>query len=79
MAWTRDLACAYAGGLVLGAPFALAAVWLTGVESIATASLLVAMALVLVALRRRPSRLQEYAPAAESTRDTSPAASRRVA
>lgn len=55
-AWTRDIALAYAGGLVVGVPFALAAVWLTGLERITTACLLLAMALVFVALRRKSPR-----------------------
>jgi hypothetical protein len=53
MAWARDLALAYAGGLVLGAPFALTAVWLTGHDRVATACLLATMAGLLTALRRR--------------------------
>ena len=56
LAWTRDLALAYAGGLVLGAPVALTAFWLTGIERVVTVCLLVAMALVFVALRRRDAR-----------------------
>lgn len=50
--WTRDLALAYVGGLALGAPFAIGAVWLTGIELTATACLVLAMAGLLVALRR---------------------------
>lgn len=47
-----DLAVAYAGGLVLGAPFALVSVRVTGIEAAATTCMLVAMAVVLVMLRR---------------------------
>lgn len=54
--WARDLALAYAGGLVLGAPVALLAVWLTGYEPVATACLLLAMAATFVMLRRRTPR-----------------------
>lgn len=53
-AWARDLVFAYAGGLVLGAPVAVAGVWLTGTERAATVCLLVAMGVLFVALRRRP-------------------------
>jgi hypothetical protein len=51
LAWARDLALAYAAGLVLGAPVALVAVRVTGVERAATLSLLLAMCAVCVALR----------------------------
>lgn len=78
MAWTRDLALAYAGGLAVGAPFALAAVWLTGIERAATACLLLAMALFFVVLRRSPSRMREHAPLAAAPAAPN-AASRRVA
>lgn len=50
--WTRDVSLAYAGGLVLGTPFALGAVWLTGTELAATACIVLAMTGLLVALRR---------------------------
>lgn len=60
MAWTRDLALAYAGGLVLGAPVAVTAAWLTGIERVATACLLLAMALLFLALRRRPLPTETY-------------------
>ncbi|WP_396627195.1 hypothetical protein [Luteitalea sp.] len=61
VSWCRDVLIAYAGGLVLGAPVALVAVWLTGRNDAATVSLLAAMAALLVALRRR--RPAEAAPA----------------
>ena len=57
MAWARDLALAYAGGLVLGAPFALTGAWLTGHDRVATACLLLFMAALLAALRRRDACL----------------------
>ena len=52
LSWGRDIALAYAGGLVIGAPVATGAVWITGIERLATVALLMAMAVVLVALRR---------------------------
>ena len=64
VAWIRDVLLAYAGGLVLGAPFALCAVWLTGHDSAATFSLLMAMAVLFVGLRRRDGR--RLAPAGAS-------------
>ncbi len=51
-AWVRDIAIAYAGGLVLGAPLALLAVWATGVQRLAPPAMLLAMCAVLHALRR---------------------------
>ncbi len=51
-AWVRDIAIAYAGGLVLGAPLALLAVWATGVQRLAPVAMLLAMCVVLHALRR---------------------------
>ncbi|MCC6164798.1 MAG: hypothetical protein IT182_15715 [Acidobacteria bacterium] len=53
MGWTRDLALAYVGGLIVGAPLALAAVWLTGIRWLTTVCLLGAMVVLFVALRRR--------------------------
>jgi len=61
-AWVRDLALAYAGGLVLGAPVALLAVWLTGYEPVATVCLLLAMAATFVMLRRRRPRGADGSP-----------------
>lgn len=58
VSWSRDVAIAYAGGLVLGAPLALGAVWLTGRDGAATASLLAAMGLLLLALRRREAPVE---------------------
>jgi hypothetical protein len=77
MDWARDLALAYAGGLVLGAPFALTAVWLTGYERIATACLLLAMAVVFAALRRRTPRETGSPPGDKLEHDSM--ASRRAA
>ncbi|BCS33964.1 hypothetical protein TBR22_A31920 [Luteitalea sp. TBR-22] len=57
VSWIRDVLIAYAGGLVLGAPLALLGVWVTGRESTATVSLLTAMGVLLVGLRRRRSSL----------------------
>ena len=57
--WVRDIALAYAGGLIIGAPVALAAVWITGNDRLVTACLLIAMTCVLVALRR--GVVQEHA------------------
>jgi hypothetical protein len=56
VAWIRDVLLAYAGGLVLGAPFALLAVWLTGRDSAATFGLLMTMAVLFVVRRRRNAR-----------------------
>lgn len=53
--WVRDALLAYAGGLAIGAPFAVVAAWLTGREQITTVVLLATMAALLVWLRRRPS------------------------
>ena len=82
-AWTRDVALAYAGGLVLGAPFALTAVWLTGLERIATVCLLLAMALVFLALRRRsPGQSDDdtvHSGSHEARANNRPARGRRVA
>jgi hypothetical protein len=61
LAWIRDVLLAYAGGLVLGAPFALLAVWLTGRDSAATVSLLMAMAGLFFVLRRRDGRSLAHA------------------
>lgn len=79
VAWTRDLALAYVGGLVLGAPVAVAAAWLTGVDWMATVCLLTAMVLLFVQLRRQARRavgLRTFSPprAAASSEET-----RRVA
>jgi hypothetical protein len=79
MAWARDLALAYAGGLVLGAPVAVTAAWLTGVERVATACLLLAMALLFVALRRRPVPAQTCPGDASSAARGASVPSRRVA
>ena len=75
--WSRDLALAYAGGLVLGAPLALAAVWITGAEVAATVALVLSMAGVFVALRRAAAS----APVASSVRGAAvaPTVQRRVA
>ena len=75
--WSRDLALAYAGGLVLGAPLALAAVWITGAEVAATVALVLSMAGVFVALRRAAVS----APVASDVRDAAvaPTVQRRVA
>jgi hypothetical protein len=50
--WLRDIALAYAGGLIVGAPVALVAVWITGNDRLVTVCLLIAMTAILVALRR---------------------------
>ena len=50
--WCVDLAVAYAGGLVLGSPFALVSVRLTGIDLAATLCMVVAMAALFVTLRR---------------------------
>lgn len=78
MGWTRDLALAYAGGLVLGAPFALTAVWLTGYERVATVCLLLAMAGLFVALRRR-TREAAGRPPGNDDLERGPLSSRRAA
>ena len=54
LALGRDIALAYAGGLVLGAPVALLAVRITGIERLATVALLTAMAALFFLLRRDP-------------------------
>ena len=51
--WFRDLALAYAGGLVLGAPIALVATWWSGLERLSTVCLLLTMVAVLIGARRR--------------------------
>jgi hypothetical protein len=81
LAWIRDLALAYAGGLVLGAPVGLTVVWLTGIEWMVTVCLLVAMALVCIALRRRDARAaRAVTPAAGQVRTAAgTSTSRRVA
>ena len=56
MTWARDLALAYAGGLVLGAPLAVLGVSVTGIERVSTICLLLAMSGLFVALRRRSLR-----------------------
>lgn len=75
--WSRDLALAYAGGLVIGAPLALAAVWATGTEVAATVALVLSMAGVFVALRRAAAST----PVASHVRDAAVARTvqRRVA
>lgn len=54
--WVRDVVLAYAGGLVLGAPVAVLAAYVTGVEQFTTWCLLASMALVLSTLRHQRTR-----------------------
>ena len=53
--WIRELAIAYAAGLVVGAPMAMAVVWLTGRRTLVTPVIVVGMVGVLVWRRRAPS------------------------
>ena len=71
VSWIRDVLIAYAGGLALGAPVALAATRLTGRDEAATVSLLVAMVTLLIALRWRrvtPATTAPMAPPAVQRR-----------
>jgi hypothetical protein len=52
----RDAAIAYAGGLVVGAPPAVASVWITGHDRLVPPLLLLGMAGVWLAKRRRAAR-----------------------
>lgn len=61
--WGRDLAVAYAGGLVLGAPIALLAVAATNRRFAATICLVAVMAAIFVIVRRRAAqRRQDQEP-----------------
>lgn len=51
-AWVRDLAIAYAAGLVVGAPLATAVVWITGRRPFVTPIIVISM-LVMLYWRRR--------------------------
>lgn len=51
--WMRDVALAYVGGLVIGAPVAVTLTYITGIERLATVGLLGAMLVVLWALRQQ--------------------------
>jgi hypothetical protein len=82
LSWARDISLAYAGGLVLGAPVAVGAVWVSGIDRLATLALLAAMGVVLVALRRASRRVQiPAAPAqdADVATNTPAQVTRRVA
>ena len=72
--WVRDVLIAYAGGLVLGTPFALVAVWLTGRDSAASVSLLTAMVVLFLGLRRRDGRRLEHPIAVDPVAGTRRAA-----
>ncbi|HTV01984.1 MAG TPA: hypothetical protein VMF13_15660 [Luteitalea sp.] len=50
--WIRDLAIAYAAGLVVGAPLATAVVWGTGRRSLVTPIIVISMVAMLYWRRR---------------------------
>jgi len=58
--WVRDVALAYVGGLVLGAPVAVLVTWLTGVERLTTWCLLAAMGVLLWTLRQQRARRRAH-------------------
>lgn len=68
--WCRDIALAYVGGLVLGAPVAIVAATLTGRSLAATVCLVGTMAVLLVVLRRRTARRRLAFAALREPRDT---------
>ena len=55
--WVLDLALAYLGGLMIGAPAGLAATWFLRQDLALTIVIVLAMLGVLVGLRRRRARL----------------------
>ena len=75
LSWARDITLAYAGGLVLGAPVAVGAVWASGLDRLATLALLAAMGVVLVALRRGSGRVR---PAGVASQNADAAATTRA-
>jgi hypothetical protein len=56
MTWVQDIAMSYVGGIALGAPAGLLAVWATNRDAMLTAAILCAMAGVLT-LRRMQRRV----------------------
>jgi hypothetical protein len=54
--WFVDVALAYLGGLMIGAPAGLAATWVLRYDLALTIVIVLAMLAVLVALRRRRGR-----------------------
>ena len=51
MTWVQDIAMSYVGGIALGAPAGLLAVWATNRDAMLTAAILCAMAGVLTMRR----------------------------
>lgn len=54
--WVQDVVVSYVGGIALGAPVGLLAVWVTHSEGALTAAIVCAMAGVLVVRRKHRRR-----------------------